>query len=205
MGTKLSHPQTKARSPYRQQLIGAVLGVALLGLGTWYFLRDPNEGGSSLADLNTASLWQLSDANETSPDQTEVGTFDTVYENHAFGFRFNYPSAMEVSESEDAGGYVILAEEGAGKRNFQIFILPWDEGEGVLSPERIRADLPDIAIINPQVATLPNGQALIFESEEAGMQTREVWIVKAGYLYQITAPLAFDGTLAALMASWQFE
>jgi hypothetical protein len=197
-------PQMQQKRPgphYRQQIMGGVLGLVVIGFGVWFFL------GNSLKkpdDLNTAGLWDL--AQGGSNDESSASSLDTAYENHAYGFRFEYPSTMTVGELEESGGYVVLAESSKGQKSFQVFVLPWDEGEAVLTPERVRQDLPDIVIANPQIATLPDGrQALIFESKEGDMATREVWLVHDGYLYQITASLALDATLAEIMATWTFE
>ena len=127
------------------------------------------------------------------------------YENVSYGFSFAYPAGMKISELADDAGDVILAEQGTG--GFQIFITPWDEGGDVITPERIRRDVPDSAVEHPQEAVIDGGiRALIFEGHaDAIGKTREVWLVHGGYLYQITAPLSFDGELARIMGTWVFQ
>lgn len=202
----------KSRSTYA----GIVAGIVLVG-GAVYMYGHVGSDSNFHNTLNLSSVWRAifgnGDASATdlasalgvqvSDGDAVMSVFDAGYENHAYGIRFRHPSALNISEMDEAGGYVILAE--GGSWSFQIFILPWDEGDGVITPERIRRDLPSLPIENPQVVNLQGGkQGLIFESKSEGLATREVWIVDRGYLYQITAPLAFDAMLGAIMTTFEF-
>ncbi len=193
------------KSAYTRQLVAAVGVVTLFGVGAWFFA---GRGDSNGEGFNLAALWRSvtgQDDNHSSFGGSESvadGTLDMGYENVAYGFRFHYPSWMELGEMDEDEGYVVLAE-GNGT-SIQIFILPWDEGTGVLTPARIRQDLPNIVIENPQVVNLQHGvQALIFESGEDGFKTREVWITSDRYLYQVTAGLENYALLSGMMATWE--
>ena len=90
---------------------------------------------------------------------------------------------------------------------FQIFIIPFDE-EGPLAPERIRQDLPEMLIQNPQNVIIgkDNIRALIFFSQEPGFgRTREIWFVRNGYLYQAMTYAELDALIGQVMESWEFQ
>ncbi len=129
-----------------------------------------------------------------------------VYENFEYGFLFRHPASMRITEFAESGGDMVVLES-SGSESMQIFIVPWDEGGEMMTPARIRRDLPDLVIRNPQVIELEGGgRALIFEGAKDGVgATREVWIIAGGFLYQIAAPIAFDRELSWVMATWRFE
>ncbi|TSC62829.1 MAG: hypothetical protein G01um101448_351 [Parcubacteria group bacterium Gr01-1014_48] len=145
-------------------------------------------------------------------ENTSSGSYDfgesIRYVNTAYGFSFDKPTSMDVSSFTEDMGETILIQEAKGSAGFQIFILPWDEQEyTVMTVERIREDLPDFTIREPQEVVLADGtHALLFWSEEKSVgRTREVWIIKNEYLYQISALAHFDPLLARVMSSWRFE
>ena len=66
-----------------------------------------------------------------------------------------------------------------------------------------------MAIESPQQALLgkdKNLPALIFFSSHPSLgKTREVWFIRDGLLYQVTALAALDGELANIMGTIAFE
>ena len=115
---------------------------------------------------------------------------------------------MTVTALDEDTGETILVQKFGGSDSFQIFVLPWDESEyAVITKERIRQDVPDMVIEEPEEAILADGtHALLFWSEERGVgKTREVWVIHKNFLYQISALAQFDSLLAQVMGTWKFE
>lgn len=184
-----------------------VIALCFVGVGTAFLLFR----GEKSEPPKTADVAENPAISETNGEETPGGI--AQYYNDQYRFSFDHAADLAISEAEHREGTALLVQGGNG-REFQIFITPWDEPMAVMTAERIRQDLPDIAIANPQEAVLENpaasaGQAphaLIFESEAAGVgKTREVWIIHNGSLYQITALFKFDGELAKIMETWRFE
>jgi hypothetical protein len=144
---------------------------------------------------------------EDNTSSTEVSAHASkIYTHTNPSFFFKYPEGMAVSMFEESGGETILLQGEGHNESVQIFILPFDEPLARMTPERILEDIPELIIVRPQEAILPNDiRALIFESTTAGVgDTREAWVVHRGYLYQIITPLPFDKELSRIMATWQF-
>lgn len=131
-----------------------------------------------------------------------------LYENFDFGFRFLYPASSTVSELEDDTGFTILVKGIEPKEEFQIFISPFDE-EGELSGDRIKRDIPDLKIDQPQNVLIGDAKdinALIFLSENESVgQTREIWFSANGYLFQITAVEGNDNFIGPVMETIRIQ
>jgi len=175
--------------------------------GVWEPNASSQSSGESLAGRMEAAAISRSGAEEATRDMSvpDHRSGWSVYESFNYGFFFRHPPEMRTTEFSESGGNLILLE-GTGSDSMQIFVMPWDEGGEVIAPARIREDLPELTLKNPQMIELMGGgRALIFESEALGVgATREVWIVYSGFLYQVSAPLQFDATLSQIMATWRF-
>jgi hypothetical protein len=108
------------------------------------------------------------------------------------GFALDIPSGFSARLSDGEETDIVIVEGiESSSEGYQVAITPWDEPADALSFARIQADLPDLKLSRTQAGALPIGVlALSFEIEQAGEETREVWFVHAGYLYQMSAPIA---------------
>ena len=132
---------------------------------------------------------------------------NNVYTDSQYKFSFQYPKDFTATKfREGEGSDTILIQQKGGKGGFQIFISPFDE-PGPLTKERISQDLPDMKIESAENRVLKNGiPALLFFSSEASLgETREIWFVKNGYLYQITATKEIDSLVAEIVGTWKFQ
>jgi len=143
---------------------------------------------------------------------------NNIYIDSQYKFSFEYPkdfTATKFQEGEDSN--TILVQEKESKKSFQIFISPFDE-PGPLTAERVKQDLPDLIIKNPEQRVLKNGaKALIFFSEEPSLgEIREIWFiypvsgadsngVHNGYLYQISTYKELDSLVAKILETWKFQ
>jgi len=131
-----------------------------------------------------------------------------LYENKHFDFSLLYPEELQVKEfDEKNGSWTIVFEDSAMQKGFQIFILPYEEEE--ITMERIQIDVQGGGIKEPKEALVGENEdirALIFWSEGSILgETREVWFIHGGFLYEVTAPAELDVWLAEIMKTWRFE
>ena len=134
-----------------------------------------------------------------------------IYEDTDYGFSFFYPENFSVGAfSDEEGTKTILvqnAEEGVG---VQIFISAFDE-DIVLNADRIKKELPDIAmsdvknIVLGGLASKYDVQAVSFKTGTAGAdESREVWLVAKGNLYQISIPIQSEKLISDIITTWQW-
>ena len=182
-------------------------GCILLGI----FLLTNRQEQQTEETSNESWKTVSSDREEsTTPEHTttpQIKTNDISYKNENYGFTFEHPKSVAISEIAEDTGTIIFAQGTSEETSFQIFITPWDETLTVMTAERIHHDLPKATIENPQEIVIDSGtHALMFEGQAEGVgQTREVWVIHSGSLYQITTPLVFDNELGKIMHTWRFE
>lgn len=127
------------------------------------------------------------------------------YLNERYGFSFLRPEGAAIHEHKDGPDAATIRVEdvGAGE-GFQVFVIAYPGT--TISNERFRMDIPSGVRQSEEVLTLDGIPATAFMSEDATLgQTREVWFLKGGYLYEITAPLSSDTWLENVLQTWKFE
>ena len=195
----------------RIKIFAAIIVVILAGGVVYYFAKNQN-----LA-LRTWNLefWQSSNNQAPSSDipssNNQAPSSNNQYKNDQFGFSFGYPEGFNISDFDDGGGKIILVKNvGSSVSNnsdngFQIFIAAFDE-PGPITKERILQDIPDMAIVGAEYIDIGGERALSFTSkDELGGETREIWIARGGYLYQITGYKNFEKELLEIMGTWKFQ
>jgi hypothetical protein len=118
-----------------------------------------------------------------------------------------YPADLKASSfrnPDDSGDIILIAGQTANT-GMQISITPFDEDTNVLTVERIKTDVPNLAIIAPQDVTLgATGRGVAFLDGSGADAHRQVWFVANKHLYQITAPISFDDEMKEILNSWTF-
>lgn len=200
----------------------AFLLIAGASFGVWQFTGN----GQSLSNLPAASDMAVGTPNHQASEQASTSDGQNtppVYEkqfstqenasgpsrfvSNPYNFTFQYPQNFSVSAFDDRGGHVVLVQKQGGDAAVQMFITSWDEPTNTVTPERIKKDLPDLTIRNPEKMSMAGeGDALTFvgESEQFGT-TREVWFARRGHLYQIITPVGGQEFLASLLETWKFN
>lgn len=145
---------------------------------------------------------------------------DAEYTNSKYGFSFKHPSGFKVIYNPLEGGQEIITVEKdqsgpvpSEPEGFQIFILPFDEPfdftqgkPGPITPERIKRDMPDLIIDNPQYISLDKTQALTFYSFDQDLgETYEVWFTHKGKLYQVTTYKKLSELVKQVVGTWKFK
>ncbi len=216
----------KKLKKHQKIIIFSVIGA--LALGLFWGLGDSDPAKNFRAELEELSfkddtqrdiseneevtLTTLSQDMEKYSKDSQIDIKTRNYTNSKYGFSIKIPENMTVSNfQEGREGEVILlqsSEEDAknGAPWIQIFVLPFDE-EGLITPQRIQKDLPSIKIEEPQYAVIGEKQfkALIFYGQESGIgETREVWFVKNGYLFQINTSKEYEALLGKMLETIRF-
>lgn len=171
----------------------AITVIVLAGAAAFGFFM-PHDGDRRSTPLDQDLTGQVSDQ---SADTSET------YTNSKYGFSFDYSKELSVSEFTEGKIDVILVKDETGD-GFQIYITPFDE-QGPITKERILKDIPDMRISNDKEILISGQKALSFISQDASLETLEIWFVHKGNLYQITAYTDMDATLKPIIQSWKFN
>lgn len=130
------------------------------------------------------------------------------YEDPEERFSFKYPKAFTVGVFGDSEiGETVLLQKTGEKAGFQIFVTLFDEPGRVLTADRIQSEIPGINMIDPRPVDFDGdvvGISFISEGETFG-RSREIWIAKSGFLYQMSTYEHEQSLLAEVMSSWSFR
>ena len=115
-----------------------------------------------------------------------------------------YPSELTVSEYDEGNGArTFVFENRATEKSFEVFVLPYRAK--FITADQFTLDQPSGVIIEPRTITIGGVPAVIFFGKNLKMgDTREVWFLYDGYLYEVMTYAADDAWLSQIMATWQF-
>ncbi|MEK7604747.1 MAG: hypothetical protein AAB442_03060 [Patescibacteria group bacterium] len=126
-----------------------------------------------------------------------------IYKSPLLRFEITYPEELGVKEYGKADTSTIVFEDATGDRGFQVFVVPY-EGETV-SEKRFKMDVPSGVMQEPIQVLIDGVTATAFWSTNTLFgETREVWFIRGGFLYEITTFKDLDPWLAEIMKSWKF-
>ena len=143
-----------------------------------------------------------------SPAEREGGSAASIpalsetYANPDYGFSFKYPAGSIVYAMPYGDGIAITVNDKNAGKGFQITIQPFDEPMDALTAERVRKDLSDLPINNPEETTVGGeGKGISFNNDSS----KHIWFIARGNLYQATSPLDSQRLLLAVMNTVSFE
>ncbi len=129
-----------------------------------------------------------------------------LYTSDDYGFTLTYPKALgEVSDTDEGNGArTLVFQDPSGDVGFQIYIQPYTSD--VITEEQFRTDNPTGIMIDPVDVLIDGIRATIFYSNIEGFgESREVWFIHKGYLYEVVTYKHLDNWLAEIMKSWKFS
>lgn len=145
-------------------------------------------------------------------EQSLTGDNSTTYTNSTYDFSLSLPEGAQASSFQEGEGEMVLITNDKllmtnGEQNFQmqIYISYFDE-DIVLTAERIKQDLPEMAMESPEPVKVGEIPAVSFLSvNEQGQKTKEVWLVYKNNLYQISSLIENENQAAEIIKSWQWQ
>jgi hypothetical protein len=126
------------------------------------------------------------------------------YKNDTYHFSLLYPEELEVKEYREGDTAITItfqnSEQGIG---FQVFAIPY--GGQQISDERFKKDIPSGVRVDVVDTTIDGALGAAFYSTHTFLgETREVWFLKNGWLYEISTLKSLDTWLEDIMATWKF-
>jgi len=181
--------------------------ICLIGLALFVYFRNGNLSPKTSPDSAVTAVFAGMSAT-TSPLRANVETSPQDYlrySNATYRFMLFYPPKLQVSTYDEGGGASTIVFESADHRTgFQIFVVPYTGGQ--VTASRLRLDEPSGVVKDPTAVVIDNTKATMFFGKNTIMgDTREVWFIKNGYLYEVTTYKELDSLLATVMQTWRFQ
>lgn len=179
-----------------------LIALFLCGILVAFFFRKPAEEFPSPIPL-VSSAATSSPPKAVSAHRTPPSGFQEYWSGRAH-FSIFYPNGLSVKEyNEKTGGFTVTFQEEKGDKGFQVFATPYSEVQ--ITPERFKMDIPSGVIKNSVHMIIDGAPAEAFFSTNAVLgDTREVWFIHDGFLYEVTSVASLDQWFAEIMKSWKF-
>lgn len=127
------------------------------------------------------------------------------YKNLLLHFSLIYPKDLKVKEYDDGtSASTITFEDAANEKSFQIFVVPYQGNQ--ITEEQFKKDVPSGIMKEPVDIIIDGVQGTMFFSTNASLgDTREVWFIRGGFLYEVTTYANLDSWLAQILSTWRFD
>ena len=182
------------------KLFGTILVIGvMLGAGFFVLSRESDDEASQSNSSEKIS------ALNSKKEQEIIPAGYKKYQNAKYGFSILYPETLAQKEIDEGGNAsTITFQNPAEGKGFQIFVVPY-EGEQV-SEERFRQDIPSHVRKNTEEVIVDGGKGAAFYSTDLGLgDTREVWFIKNGYLFEVTTLKALEADLLEMLRTWEWK
>ena len=183
--------------------LSAAPGVNLASLGPSQSLfENPSEKLSPTADQVAATPDLATQI--ALPDQPPAGYIE--YQNNKYHFLYWHSQEAKITEYDEGGGAATVVQENIAKqRGLQIFVVPYSGT--TISDARFNKDEPSGVRYNIKDTTVGVKRipAVTFNGyDETLGDTREVWFIHNGFLYEVTTLKGFGDWFIDIMQTWRF-
>lgn len=126
------------------------------------------------------------------------------YRNEKYHFSLYHSPDEHIKEYDEGGGAMTIALQNPQKiQGLQIFVVPYRESS--ISEQRFKRDVPSGVRTSVESAHVAGVSAVTFVSRDTFLgDTREVWFLRNGYLYEVTTFKGLSDWLVPIMNTWRF-
>lgn len=177
--------------------------LALLAGAGWFAHKTFFAGSSATFPSNAP---EASAGTTTAPllPARDAPAGQSEYRNEHYRFALFYPQGLTVKTYDEGNGAsTITISNSDESQALQIFVVPYDKTQ--VDQARFEMDEPSGVIVQPTNIQIGGAAAVMFFGNNSIMgDTREVWFVHGGYLFEVTTYKELDAWLSQIMATWQF-
>jgi len=188
---------------YRKILvyIGAVLAVGVVGYSVYELSTQPRDTRPA-DDKSAPSSRAVPDAPALTPARTPPQGYKE-YRSEFYRFQVFYPQDMAVATRTHEGSAATIAFAGGQGRTFSMLVQPY--GKTDVAEALQQSELTQEQVQELREASIDGAPALAFFSTDPTLgETREVWFIQKGFLYQVVTRKADDAWLQQLLSTWLF-
>ena len=141
---------------------------------------------------------------ESTPTTPKVSPDMLGYSNKAFNFGLLFPDNLRATEYKEQGDALTVSfQDPNTNEGFQVYVTPYNGKQ--IDTARFKLDEPSGVMKEPKDVFIGGAAATMFFSTNAVMgDTREVWFIRGGFLYEVTTYKELDTWLAEIMQTWKF-
>ena len=163
--------------------------------------QDASSTNTSSADTASSTPPALSESTPATPEATQ-GMRN--YQNAAFHFGLLFPDNLVATEYQEQGGALTASfQDSSTNEGFEVYVTPYSGKQ--ITQQRFQLDEPSGVMQQPTNILVNNTPATMFFGHNVLMgDTREVWFIKNGYLYEIATYKDLDTWLGGIMKTWKF-
>ncbi len=176
--------------------------LVIAAAATFLLLRTDTESPAETPVSNIAAA--ADEVVPTIPETKQIAADWRGYENVAFRFALLYPQELRVREyKEREGAMSAIFENPSNGQGFQIYVTPY--GDTQITKERFLLDISSGVMKDPTDIVVGGVRGTMFFSTNSIMgETREVWFINNGFLYEVVTYKQLDAWLASIMQTWKF-
>jgi hypothetical protein len=195
---------------YYRTVVGIAVGISVLvAAGLLLWLHGTLGSDTNIAEREPTTLFSAASSSDSQTGAaTQAAPSGNRFVSERYGFSIAVPSGYNIQQYEEAeNARTLVFSSESAEPAFQVYISPVDAASQLqVSPELLRNRFPQLPIAQPQEVTIGKTPALAFLSRTPQLgRTREVWLYRNGYLFQVTARKQHDRWLSSIMSTWRFS
>jgi hypothetical protein len=200
-------------------IVAALCIAALIYVAYMYFAARPAQGTDVSTSISIVNDAQPQPEEAPQPGFTAAASADTgivnaapraplsgakEYRSSAYHLSLFYPDTLAVKTYDEGGGAATVTfQNSANAMGFQLFVVPYASSQ--ISKARFLQDEPSGVMQSPLNVTVGGVPATSFYGSNAVLgETAEIWFIRGGYLYEITAPKSEAAWLSDIVNTWRF-
>jgi hypothetical protein len=184
--------------------IGVISSALVLGVGAIWFahsspgsIQQSAQAATPVLSVATATHAIADSEIQAPPSDPPSGYLP--YSNPQFHFALDYPSNLQLHRyDEQGGGFTAAFQDPTTNEGFEVYVTPY--GGAHITKQEFTLDEPSGVFNLPTNVMIDGTQATMFYGSNAIMgDTREVWFIHGGLLYEVTTYKQLDTWLAQIM------
>ena len=163
-------------------------------------VTDSASSGASSSDTSSVPP----PLSQSTPQTQQATEGMLAYKNAAFHFGLLFPDNLQATEYKEQDGAVTVSfQDTKTDQGFEVYVTPYADKQ--ITPQRFKLDEPSGVMQTPTDIVVDGTRATMFFGNNTIMgDTREVWFIHGGFLYEVTTYKELDTWLGGIMRTWRF-
>jgi hypothetical protein len=176
--------------------IGIAIGIIVILVVALVMQRSRSFGAPALFGNQSAA------SSTAAQDNAPAGMH--LYQNVRYHFSLIYPQELIVQEYAEPGdALTVTFTDAENTEAFEVYATPYNDKQ--ITKTRFKRDEPSGVQDQPTDVMVDGVRATMFFGKNTIMgDTREVWFIRSGILYEVTTYKELDPWLANIMNTWKF-